>query len=135
MLAPVGTSRKATLAPPRGAGAQKGRHRLWAVVLVRRWRHGQPRILGEQCDDAVDVVTAERLGEASRELPLLGRAGVRRELPRGGGAVAVERRSGAPDRALDRGRAGVEHGRDFGGREAEHITEEQGGGLARGEAL
>ena len=63
---------EATLAPPRGAGAQKGRHRLWAVVLVRRWRHGQPRVVGEQGNDAVDIACGEGGGEPAGEIALGG---------------------------------------------------------------
>ena len=53
--------------PPRTAErdrCQEAGHGRATLVLQRQRRHPQPRVVGEQGDDRVDVAALERLGEA-----------------------------------------------------------------------
>lgn len=91
---PVGTRGhqvKAAGSAPRGTGTEEGGDRRGAVVLVWcRW-HRQPGTVGEQGDDAVDVVAGECFGEALAEVAFLRRG--RRRLIVSVATVPVERRS------------------------------------------
>ena len=49
---------------PRPGGAQEGGDRDGSVVLVRRRRHVQPCIVGEQRNHAVNVADGQGLREA-----------------------------------------------------------------------
>lgn len=49
------------------AGQQEPSHRVPPDVLVRSWRHGQPRVVGEEGDHRLDVVGAVGVGKPSRQ--------------------------------------------------------------------
>lgn len=73
---PGGNEAEVALSAPLVAGLEKRLDRGGAVVLVRCRRPGQPRIVGEQRDDALDVAGGKDVDEASGEFAL--RSGVRR---------------------------------------------------------
>jgi hypothetical protein len=61
-----------TFATESKASLQEGPDRVQAVVLVWRRRHGQPRIIGEQGENAVDIGSDVCLGEAPCNVTLPG---------------------------------------------------------------
>jgi hypothetical protein len=72
----VGARRHEPVAPtasPYGALRQEGRDRPRALVLERGGRHRDPRVVGEERDDAVDVVSFRGIDEPSHEPALGGR--------------------------------------------------------------
>jgi hypothetical protein len=50
------------------AGPQERTNCIQPVVLVGRWRHGQPRVVGEQIQYAVNVGSDVRVGEPLRKI-------------------------------------------------------------------
>ena len=113
------------------AGPQEGADRVRSLVLVRRGRHGQPGVAGEQRDQAVDVGGEVGIGEpAGQRAPgLLVRPGPGRS------GAAPARRPRPLQRPLDRGRGGLQQGGRLGSGKAEDIAEHQYGGLPRGQPL
>ena len=61
--------------------AEEGGDGRRALILQRDRRHGEPGVVGEQRDHAVDVIVGVRGGEAVARSPFPGRAGERRPLP------------------------------------------------------
>ena len=105
-----------------------------ALVLVRLGRHADPRVVGEQRDDRVDVAALEGVGEA-REQRALG-AGSRAAAP------PTARSGAASSAARARCSALVTEAsvlpsivRDLGGAVAEHVAQHEHGALAGRHAL
>ncbi|SLI89609.1 Uncharacterised protein [Mycobacteroides abscessus subsp. abscessus] len=93
------------------------------MVFVWGGRHGQPGVVGEQGDDGRDVARGERFGETGGQLAFPRAVG---QLDRFAvDPVAAQLLAGALQRALHRGGAGAEHGRDLVGGKAEDITQQQ----------
>jgi hypothetical protein len=117
------------------AGAQHRLDRVDAVVLVRRWRHGQPRVVGEQRDHAVNVGGDVRVGEPPGQRLLGGQLRPRCLAAACLGEVAVQRGACALQGALDRGLAGAEHAGHLVAVEPEHVAQHERGRLAGRHAL
>jgi len=106
-----------------------------SLVLERLRRHREQGVVGEQVDDVVDVAALDGVGEARDQLALAGGVRPRGAVAVGGRQARFEGRSGALERALDRGLARVEHVGDLGGAEAEHVTQHECCALAGRQAL
>ncbi len=134
-VGPGGHEVHGALAAVAETGPQEGRDGPGAVVLMRCRRHGQPGVVGEQRDHAVDVGGGVGVGEAAGQGAFLGRSrpGVR-DLA-GLIAVLVHCRAGPLQAALDRGRRGVQQAGHLGRVETEHVAEQEGSRLARRHAL
>ena len=61
-----------------------------ALVLVGVGRHGQPRVVGEQRDDRVDVAVLERVRKLPDYFALVRGVGQRRSVTPPGGQAALE---------------------------------------------
>ena len=134
VLARVGTSRSG--APRRTARSRRNAPiAIAALVLVGLGRHRQPRVVGEQGDDAVDVAGLDRVGEAADDLALALGVRQRRPFAPGRGQARLERRARAAQQAVDRRLAGLEHLGDLGGAEAEHVAQHEHRALLRREVL
>ena len=59
---------------PDGRRGQEPVRQVAALVFQRNGRHGQPDVLGQEADDAVDVLGLEGPGEPLDQLPLGGGA-------------------------------------------------------------
>jgi len=73
-----------------------------ALVFVRFWWHGEPRVTGKQVEHGVDVAGLDGGREAAGELAFAGGARRRRVLAAGGQAC-LERGPGALQGAFDGG--------------------------------
>ncbi len=129
-MARVGTSRMPPPLRQIGARSQELADRRAALVLVGLGRHPNPRVVGEQGDDRVDVAALERLAEAVEQLPLGGRVRQRPRL-----RSLLDRRAGALQRAVHRRLAGVEHPRDLGRPKAQNVAQHEYGALVGRHAL
>ena len=107
------------------ARAQHGPDRGDTVVLVRRRGHGQPGVVGEQRDHALDVGGDVGLGEAPGQGTFGGQGRPRLPPMAGVVAVLVQGRAGALQRALDRGRAGAEQAGYLVRAETDHVAEQE----------
>jgi hypothetical protein len=97
------------------------------VVLVRGGRHGQPRVVGEQGEQAVQVTVHEGFCETAGQFAFRGR----RHVP----ARCSERGAGPLQRSLDRDLGGAEHVRDLRRAVTEHVAQHQRGRLPRRQPL
>jgi hypothetical protein len=59
---------------PDGRRGQEPVSQVAALPFERNGRHGQPDVLGQEADDAVDVLGLEGPGESLDQLPLGGAA-------------------------------------------------------------
>ncbi len=112
-------------------GFDEGGDRLAAIEPRAERRHGEPDVLGHQCDERVDVgelpgtyVPVEQLGNTR-----IGRVGWQHARP---GAHGL---AGPREQAVHRGRRDAEHFPHLGVAEAEHVVQEQRGALARRQPL
>lgn len=106
-----------------------------ANVFVWCRRHGQPRVVGEQVNDTIDVVGGERVGEAAGKLPLACGIAPARGASHRAGADSGRRRAGTLQDTLYRSRAGAQHFGYLYGREVEHVVQQQRGHLTRRQPL
>jgi len=90
--------------------------------LQRHGRHGEPRVAGQQRDEAVDVVGFEGVGEPLDQRAFRRGARRGRALPSGGEAL-LHCAAGPLEGALDRVLGAVEDGGDVGGVVAENVAE------------
>ena len=97
-----------------------------SVELERLGRHSEHCVVGQESHDLVDITLLEGVDEAIHDLSFTLGVGQGHQVRV---SRAPEPGAGTLEGAVNRRRCGLEHLRDLGCREAEHVAQDQGRSL------